>query len=113
MKKLLSLVLSLALVFGTFAFVSVEPSYAATKKPAKVTGLKVVKGAVAESSALGAAAYAAVGMGVLNNPADAYNMTKDKEKVFEPDPVAHAKFEEEFKKYKKLVFSANEIDEMV
>ena len=80
---------------------------------ANITGLRVVKGAVAESSALGAAAYAAVGMGVLNNPADAYNMTKDKEKVFEPDPVAHAKFEEEFKKYKKLVFSANEIDEMV
>ena len=43
MKKILSLVLSLTLVFSVFAFVGAEPSYAATKKPAKVTGLKVVK----------------------------------------------------------------------
>lgn len=43
MKKFLSFILSLTLVFGVFAFASVEPSYAATKKPAKVTGLKVVK----------------------------------------------------------------------
>ncbi len=77
---------------------------------ANITGLKVIKGAVSESSALGAAAYAAVGMGKLKNPADAYQMVKEKEIVFEPDLDAHRRFEEQFKLYRKLVYSTNEID---
>lgn len=43
MKKVLSIVLSLTLVLGVFAFAGVEPSYAATKKPAKVSGVTIKK----------------------------------------------------------------------
>lgn len=41
MKKILSIILSLTLAFGLFAFAGTEPSYAASKKPAKVTGLSI------------------------------------------------------------------------
>lgn len=77
---------------------------------ANITGLRVVKGAVSESSALGAAAYAAVGMGKLRNPADAYQLVKAKETVFEPDAAAHERFEKQFQLYRKLVYASSELD---
>lgn len=77
---------------------------------ANVTGLKVIKGSVSEASALGAAAYAAVGMGALSNPADAYRKVAEGEKVFEPDMQAHRRFEEKFSTYRDLAYSSNEID---
>ena len=77
---------------------------------ANITGLTVIKGAVSESSAMGAAAYAAVGLGQLKNPADAYQMVKEKEIVFTPDPEAHARFEEVFRKYRALAYGIHEIE---
>lgn len=77
---------------------------------ANITGLTVVKGAVAESSALGAAAYAAAGMGVLANPAEAYRKVKEKETVFLPDKKAHERFQAQFNKYRQLAYAANALD---
>lgn len=76
---------------------------------ANVTGLRVIKGSVAEASALGAAAYAAVGMGALENPADAYRKVASGEKVFEPDMDAHRRFKEKFSTYRDLAYTSNEI----
>lgn len=77
---------------------------------ANVTGLTVVRGAVAESSAMGAAAYAALGIGQISNPADAYQMVKDNEKVFVPDEKAHARFEQAFKKFRALAYAINDVE---
>lgn len=77
---------------------------------ANITGLTVVKGAVRESSALGAAAYAATGMGVLRNPAEAYHRVKEGEKVFYPDPEAHERFQSQFTKYRQLAYAVNRLD---
>lgn len=68
---------------------------------ANILGLDLIQGGVSESSALGAAAYAATGMGVISDPADAYIAIKSKEKVFETHP--NELFEKAFIKY--LVFS--------
>ena len=77
---------------------------------ANVTGLRVIKGAVTESSALGAAAYAAMGMGVLENPADAYQLVKEREIVFEPDPAAHERFHSMFAQYRACSEAAHTLD---
>ena len=77
---------------------------------ANITGLTVVKGAVTESSALGAAAYAATGMGVLSNPAEAYQRVKEKETVFVPDMQAHERFRTQFGKYRQLAYAVNALD---
>lgn len=77
---------------------------------ANITGLRVIKGAVAESSALGAAAYAACGVGVLDNPAQAYYAVREKESVFEPDPAAHARFAGQFAQYRRLAYAVNGLD---
>lgn len=74
---------------------------------ANITGLTVYKGSVTESSAMGAAAYAAVGMGVLKNPADAYHMVKSGEKVFTPDISAYNRFLPSFERYKELAYIIN------
>ena len=65
---------------------------------------------MAESSALGAAAYAAAGMGVLANPAEAYQKVKEKETVFLPDKKAHERFQAQFNKYRQLAYAANALD---
>lgn len=77
---------------------------------ANITGLTVIKGAVTESSALGAAAYAAAGMGIVNNPAEVYHRVKAGEKVFYPDAEAHARFQKQFHKYRQLAYAVNELD---
>ncbi len=77
---------------------------------ANITGLRVIKSAISESSALGAAAYAAFGVGAIKNPADAYRAIQTRETVFEPDRAAHERFEAQFQKYQKLAYSTNEID---
>ncbi|MBR0085871.1 MAG: hypothetical protein IJL97_04885, partial [Lachnospiraceae bacterium] len=77
---------------------------------ANITGLKIIKGTVSESSAMGAAAYAAVGAGIIANPAEAYEKVKGGEKVFVPDPLAHARFEKKFEKYRELAYMINTID---
>ena len=77
---------------------------------ANITGLRVVKGAVAEASALGAAAYAAVGAGALSNPAEAYQKVKQKEIVFYPNQEARRRFGQQFEIYRKLAYSINELD---
>lgn len=79
---------------------------------ANITGMTVIKGAVTESSALGAAAYAAAGMGIIANPADAYRRVKVGEKVFYPQPQAHERFQKQFMKYRKLAYAVNELDGM-
>ena len=78
---------------------------------ANITGLTVIKGAVAESSALGAAAYAAVGVGQLKNPADAYQMVKAREKVFTPDAAAHERFEAAYRKFRALAYGIHTIEQ--
>ena len=77
---------------------------------ANALGLKVVKGAVAESSAMGAAAYAACGMGALTNPADAYQLVKEKEFEFLPDPAATAEFEKAYARYRDFAYRINDME---
>lgn len=74
---------------------------------ANVTGVPVIKGAVSESSALGAAAYAAVGMSEISNPADAYKKINSNEKVFIPDKDSHQRFTQRYEFYKELIYSLN------
>jgi xylulokinase len=69
---------------------------------ANITGLTVVQSPVLESSALGAAAYAGVAMGLIGNPAEAYTATRAKEKTFTPDPEATARFAEGYQRYKRF-----------
>lgn len=78
---------------------------------ANITGLTVVKGAVAESSALGAAAYAAVGIGQIANPADAYQKVKARETVFTPDPAAHARFEAAYRRFRALAYAIHDVEQ--
>lgn len=78
---------------------------------ANITGLTVVKGAVAESSAMGAAAYAAVGIGQIANPADAYQMVKEREVVFTPSAAAHERFEESYRRFRDLAYSINAVEQ--
>lgn len=80
---------------------------------ANITGLRVIKSAISESSALGAAAYAAFGMGVIENPADAYRAIQTRETVFEPDLEAHKRFMVPFEKYRKLAYAAYELDTLI
>lgn len=77
---------------------------------ANVTGLKIIKSSVKESSAMGVAAYAAVGMGLLDNPADAYRSLKIKEKVFLPDEEAVRRFDKIFNKYKNFKAIINDFE---
>ena len=49
-------------------------------------------------------------MGVIANPADAYRHVKSGEKVFYPDAQAHMRFQNQFLKYRKLAYAANELD---
>jgi xylulokinase len=72
---------------------------------ANVLGIPVMKGAVKESSAMGAAAYAAVGIGAIKNPAEAYLSIKEEELIFYPDSEAHEKFTEAFHKYKDFSYT--------
>ena len=77
---------------------------------ANITGLSVVKGAVRESSALGAAAIAAAGLGVIENPADAYKSNRREKKLFEKDEAAYASFSESFERYKRFMRSVHEFE---
>lgn len=49
-----------------------------------ITELKVIKGGLSESSALGAAAYAATAVGQIDDPADAYLSIKGRVKEYSP-----------------------------
>jgi len=65
-----------------------------------ITGLKIIKGGVAESSALGAASYAAVAVGQIEHPADAYAAMKDRVKEF--SPITMDLFRNKYRQYKKF-----------
>lgn len=77
---------------------------------ANILGLKVTRGAVSESSALGAAAYAAVGAGFIQNPAEAYRHVQIHDKEFLPDTAAHERFERAYQTYKALCYALDGID---
>lgn len=77
---------------------------------ANITGVKVIKGAVTESSAMGAAAYAAVAMGELKNPSDAYMKISSNEKVFTPEPKAKELFEQSYRQYKSFAYAIDSIE---
>ncbi len=64
---------------------------------ANILGLEVIRGAVTESGALGAAAYAATAMGVIEDPADAYLATRRNETVYTAHP--NEAFERAYAKY--------------
>ena len=49
-------------------------------------------------------------MGVLANPAEAYQKVKEKETVFLPDMHAHERFQAQFNKYRQLAYAANALD---
>ena len=66
---------------------------------ANILQIPVRKGVVRESSAMGAAAYAAAAMGELNNPFQAFLSIAAEEKVFEPDTRAAALFEQAYLQY--------------
>ena len=74
---------------------------------ANITGLKIIKGSVMESSALGAAAYAGVAMGVLEHPSEAYRAVIANERVFEPDGDAYRRFDNAFARYQRLSRAIN------
>ena len=77
---------------------------------ANITGLRIIKGNVAESSALGAAAYAAVAMGVLQHPSEAYRAVTAIERVFDPDPEAYGRFDKSYARYQKLSRAINDFE---
>lgn len=77
---------------------------------ANVTGLPIIKGHVSDSSTLGAAAYAGVGMGAISDPSDAYKKINRDETVFTPDKKAHERFLKRYGFYRRLVFSVNDPD---
>ncbi len=77
---------------------------------ANVTGVPVIKGHVAESSTLGAAAYAAYGMGLISDPSDAYRALNADEKVFYPDREANERFGGRYGLYRRLAFAVNAPD---
>ncbi len=66
---------------------------------ANITRLKVIKGNVAEASALGAAAFAAVAIGLINHPSEAFAAADGKEREFIPTELTKLKFEEAFNDY--------------
>ena len=67
-----------------------------------ITGLPIIKSPISESSAMGAAACAAMSEGIVGNPAHAYAMIKGEEKVFEPDAAAGERFSGAFERYARL-----------
>lgn len=80
------------------------------KLKANITGLRVIKGNVAESSALGAAAIAGVAMGIIDHPSEAFSAVTDKEKEFVPQMEARIKFEEAFRGYVSLFEKIHEFE---
>ncbi len=78
---------------------------------ANTTGLSVIKGGVSESSALGAAALAAVGMGMIEDAAEAYQKTEQNEKRFKPNSDANTRFKAAFSQYKELNAVINKFEE--
>jgi xylulokinase len=77
---------------------------------ANITGLKIVRGAAQEASAMGAAAYAATAMGLLDNPADVYKMKAGGEKVFFPDTESFGRWQYALKRYKRLSASVQSFE---
>ena len=77
---------------------------------ANVTGVPVIKGHVSDSSTLGAAAYAGVGMGAISDPSEAYRKINTEETVFTPDKKAHERFMKRYELYRRLVFTVNDPD---
>lgn len=80
---------------------------------ANITGLKIIKGSVLESSALGAAAYAGVAMGVLAHPSEAYRAAAANECAFEPDKEAHKRFDIAFSRYQRLSRAINDFESVI
>ncbi len=74
---------------------------------ANVTGIPVIKGYVADSSTLGAAAYAGVGMGAIPDPSEAYRKINRDEVIFAPDGKAHERFLKQYEFYRRLAYSLN------
>lgn len=66
---------------------------------ANITGMDIIKGNVTESSALGAAALAGYGMGIISHPSEAFLAVNDQAKRFEADKAAHQRFEHAYRRY--------------
>ena len=77
---------------------------------ANITGLNIIKGNVSESSALGAAAYAGVAMGILTHPSEAYRAVASQENMFRPDPQAFERFGKSFARYERLSRTINDFE---
>lgn len=77
---------------------------------ANITGLNVIKGNVSESSALGAAAFAGVAIGIIKHPSEAFATVTHKEKEFVPEKRAGIKFEEAYERYALLFKTIHEFE---
>lgn len=80
------------------------------QQKANILGIRVIRGAVAESSAMGAAAYAACAMGAISNPAQAYEMVKERETVFVPDAAAHERFSRAIERYRAFAYAVDKFE---
>jgi xylulokinase len=63
---------------------------------ANITGKNIVMTSVTESSAMGAAAYAALATGLISDTSEPYEMTKNEERFFTPNKDAAEKFSRAF-----------------
>ena len=79
---------------------------------ANITGLLVEQGIVSESSAMGAAAYAAVAMGYIKNPAQAFGKIKKQGILFKPDKKAAARFAAAYENYEMLLKKIHQFEQL-
>ena len=77
---------------------------------ANITGLPVIRGAVDEASAFGAALYAACGAGEIRDPAEVTSRRTGEEKVFYPERQAHEAFEERYRSYRDLSYAVHRLE---
>lgn len=79
---------------------------------ANITGLAIEQGVVSESSAMGAAAYAAVAMGYIKNPAQAFGKIKKQGTLFKPDKQAAERFAAAYKNYEMLYQKIHQFEQL-
>lgn len=77
---------------------------------ADVTGIRVAAPEVTEAAGMGAAVLAGAAAGLFDDPAEVVHSYLKIKKVYEPDPVNKALFDERFELYKELYPAVKEIN---
>ncbi len=80
------------------------------KLRANITGLDVIKGVVSESSAMGAAAIAGAGIGVIKNPSEAYEASRMNEKLYKRDDSAYERFSGAYEGYSRYMRAVHKFE---